>query len=143
MSQTLPSLDTISSLVLAEREAQLRHVESLDTKAGIVLGFAGAVVALGTREASSLSIAGTVTAAIAAALAMWTFMPRAVPVLEARVLRDRYLRANASFTRLHVLDTTVEMIETSARLIRSKSRRLRASMMLLVLATALLAAGSL
>lgn len=106
MSQPLQSLDEISGLVLAERDAQVRHVESLDTKAGIVLGFAGAVVALGTRD-------------------------------------HRNLRADPSFTRLHVLDTTVQMIETSARLIRSKSRRLRASMTLLVLATALLTADSL
>ena len=50
MSQLLPSLELVSDLVLSERAAQLRHVESLDTKAGIVLGFSGAVVALAARR---------------------------------------------------------------------------------------------
>lgn len=85
MSQALPSLELIADLVLAEREAQLRHVESLDGKAGIVLGFAGTVAALGNTSASPFGAAGTVLAAFAAAAAVWTFAPRAFPVLEARV----------------------------------------------------------
>jgi len=143
MSQLLPSLELVSDLVLAERQAQLGHVESLDNKAGIVLGFSGAVVALATRQTSSLAIAGTVLAALAAALAVWTFLPRSFPVFEARALRDLYLRENPSFTRLQVLDTTVQMIEEGARLIRAKSWRLRVAMTLLVVATAVLAADTL
>jgi hypothetical protein len=143
MSQTLPSLEVVSRAVQSEREGQLRHVESLDTKAGIVLGFAGAVVALATRTGSTLAVAGGAVAAIAAAGAVWTFFPRAFPVLEARALRDRYVRAEPSFTVLHLLDTTIFMIEEGALLIRAKSRRLRLSMLLLVIATALLAADSL
>jgi hypothetical protein len=44
------SLDVILEEVRVEREAQLQHFDSLDAKAGIVLGFAGALVALAPRN---------------------------------------------------------------------------------------------
>lgn len=39
------SLDLLIEINQAEREAQLAHFESLDTKAGLVLGFAGVLIA--------------------------------------------------------------------------------------------------
>ncbi len=82
-------------------------------------------------------------AAIAAGLAVWSFQPRPAPLIEARMLRDRYLRAEPRFTRVHLLDAAIRMIEDGAPLVRTKIRRLRAAMTLLMAATALLATGSL
>jgi hypothetical protein len=39
--QELPSLDLLADQVASERETMTSHAESLDTKAGVVLGFAG------------------------------------------------------------------------------------------------------
>ena len=43
----LPSLDVVAGQVAAERETMNSHAESLDSKAGVVLGFAGVLVGLG------------------------------------------------------------------------------------------------
>lgn len=45
-SSGLQSLDELATLAETERMMQIGHFEALDGKAGIVLGFAGALVAL-------------------------------------------------------------------------------------------------
>ena len=44
--QGIRSLDVVREEIRIERAAQLQHFDALDSKAGIVLGFAGAIVAL-------------------------------------------------------------------------------------------------
>lgn len=39
----LPSLGIISIEVRAEREAMIRHLDAIDSKAGVVLSFAGLI----------------------------------------------------------------------------------------------------
>ena len=46
MAEVLPSLDSVAHEVERGREAQLRHMDAVDTKAGVVLGSAGALVAI-------------------------------------------------------------------------------------------------
>jgi hypothetical protein len=53
----LRSLDLILDQVASERETMNTHAESLDTKAGVVLGFSGVLVGLG----ASLAVIGTLT----------------------------------------------------------------------------------
>ena len=100
MANGLPSLDLVASRVRAQLEHQLRHFDGLDNKGGIVLGFAGVVVAI-AEQLNLPTIAGRLAAAIAALLALWAFLPRRYPVLDTRKLRDRYLRADPEFTKLH------------------------------------------
>lgn len=44
--ERLGSIDVLFEEVRVQRELQIRHFEGLDSKAGIVLGFAGVVVAI-------------------------------------------------------------------------------------------------
>ena len=126
----------------AERERHAAHAESLDAKAGILLGFAGVVVALrGSGRESWIGIAGLLLTALAALLAVLAFAPRPFAVLEVRHLRDRYLRADARFTRLTLVDTEIEMIESTAELVRRKARLLLASLVLLLAGVACIAGG--
>jgi hypothetical protein len=105
--ELLPSLSLISAQVAAEREAMNSHAESLDSKAGVVLGFAGVVVGLGATAPGSVSSRlvfqlGLVVGVLAGALAAWAFLPRRYPVIEVLRLRDRYLTASEEVTRLHL-----------------------------------------
>jgi hypothetical protein len=50
----LPSLDLVAGQVAAERETMNSHAESLDTKAGVVLGFAGVMVGLGSTAQAGI-----------------------------------------------------------------------------------------
>lgn len=119
---SFPSIDVISYRVEAERERQIGHFEALDTKAGIVMGFAGVLVAISTTQ-SMLVAAGRMFAILAAGWAGWSFLPRDVPVLDARRLR-RYVRAELDITKLHILDTEVDMAAGTEELLRNKARRL-------------------
>ena len=123
-------------------EHQLRHFDGLDNKAGIVLGFAGVLVAIADGS-QLLTIAGRSVAVGAALLSLWAFLPRKYPVLDTRKLRDKYLRANPGFTTLHLLDTQVMMEERASALLDRKAFRLKLAVGLLAVAILLVAAGML
>jgi hypothetical protein len=122
------------------------HAESLDTKSGVVLGFAGVLVGLGATAQSVVSRAGVFQVGLGFAvasglLAVATYLPRRFPVIESRGLRDKYLTAPAEDTRLFLLDTQIEMIKEAATLIKEKGRRLRLALASLAGAAALVVAG--
>lgn len=124
------------------------HAESLDTKAGVVLGFAGVIVGLGATAQSTVSgevafQTGLGFAVLAAILAAVSFLPRRYPVLEVDHLREDYLMASARETKLELLDTEVLMVEEAAELVKQKGRGVRASVVALAVGAALVVAGTL
>lgn len=138
----LPSLDLIAERVQTERDRIIGHAESLDTKAGIILGFAGVVVALrGLGPASWASILGLVLTIVGAAFAVRAFTPRPFPILEVRSLRDLYLRAAPEFTQLRLLDTEVRVIRQAGEQLRRKAKLLQIALVLLLAGVACIAAG--
>ena len=144
--QQLPSLAIVLAQVVAERETMNAHAESLDGKAGVVLGFAGVLVGLGAT--AQITISGTVifeiglaVAVVAAILAAWAFLPRRYPVLEVGRLRQSNLTASEAETRLELLDTQIVMVEEAATLVKQKGWRVRAAVGSLAIAAALVVAG--
>lgn len=138
----------IAAQVAAERETMNSHAESLDTKAGVVLGFAGVLVGLGATAQGFISNrflfqAGLVAGVAAGALAAWAFLPRRYPVIEVFRLRERYLTAPEQMTQLHLLDTQIEMVRQAADLVRRKGRRVKAAVVCLAGAAASVVAGTL
>jgi hypothetical protein len=130
MATGLPSLGRIAARVEAQLELQMRHFESLDNKAGIVLGFGGVLVAVAGGTGGFAAV-GRVTAVSASLFALWAFLPRNYPVIDTRKLRDRYLRADPEFTDLHLLHTQIAMEERASEVLRKKALRLRISIILL------------
>ena len=118
---------------------QLSHFDSLDSQAGIVLGFAGALVALTPGNARGLATAGRWLAIASGFLALWTFWPRRYWSIDLRPFRDKYLSAEPSFTAIRLLDTQIDMIERMGLTLSSKAVRLKTSM--LTLASAVLLVG--
>jgi hypothetical protein len=143
----LPSLAILVAQVSSERDGMNTHAESLDTKAGVVLGFAGVLVGLGATAQSIVSERfvfqiGLGSAVMAALLAAWAFLPRRFPVLEVYRLRQSYLTAPEAETRLHLLDTQIQMVQEAADLVKRKGRRIRLSVGCLATAAALVVAGT-
>jgi hypothetical protein len=134
------SLEPILDEVRAEREAQLRHFDALDTKAGILLGFAAALIAL-SPTGPLLAHLGRVTAAISGFLSLAAFWPRGYRGTNTRRLRDKYLASDAAFTRLHLLDTQVAMAETMRPILLTKARLLKMAMVGLAMAATLTVIG--
>ena len=134
------SLDLLFATVASERDRQLTHFESLDSKASVVLGFAGTLIAL----AGGLPLTGRLPAALvlagSAAAAVASFWPRRLPSLAVIELRD-YLSAEMPFTKLTLHDTYLEMIEEGSSAIHAKARLLKLAMGLLGAGGAILAIG--
>jgi hypothetical protein len=148
MPVPLPSLDLLSRQVATERATMNGHAESLDTKAGVVLGFAGVLVGLGATAQATVSTTNVFRVGLGAAvlsglLAVWAYFPRRFPVIESRELREKYLTAPKEETQLFLLDTQIEMIKEAAALIRQKGIRLRSSLVSLAGAAAFAVAGTL
>ncbi len=144
--QQLPSLGILLAQVVAERETMNSHAESLDGKAGVVLGFAGVLVGLGATAQVAVSDrmifqVGLAVAVVAAVLAAWAFLPRRYPVLEVERLRQANLTASEAETRLELLDTQIEMVKEAATLVKQKGWRVRAAVGCLAIAAALVVVG--
>lgn len=87
---SLPSLDLLDSESIRQLEVQERRSDSLDSKGGVVLGFAGVLVPLSTANLhSNVAHVGTGFAALAALLASVGFFPRNSPALNLRHLGTR------------------------------------------------------
>jgi hypothetical protein len=117
----LPSLSLLSDEVASELTAQERRGDALDTKAGVLLGFAGVLVGLTVDQLHGfVAHSGTVLAGVAALLAAVAFVPRSYPTLALRRLRETYLTADAEFTRRRVMDTRIAMYERTQGLRQSQ-----------------------
>lgn len=135
------SLEVVLEEVRGERAAQLEHFDSIDTKAGIVLGFAGALVALGSRQTYVLVDLGRGVGVLSGFLSLWTFWPRRYWSTDLRPFRNKYLAAEPEFTRLRLLDTQVDMAERMAGILQDKAMRLKLAMVALAVAVLLTAIG--
>jgi len=141
-NEELSSLTIVLAQVAAERETINAHPESLDGKAGVVLGFAGVLVGLGATGQVAVSGGvifqiGLAVGVVAALLAAWAFLPRRHPVLDVERLRQANLTASEAETRLELLDTQIVMVKEAATLVRQKGWRVRATVGLLAVAAAL------
>lgn len=121
-----------------EREARGRLYESVETKAGVVLGFAGVLAALG-RSLRPLSVAGTVLAAATALAALWAFLPPLRDDVDMTELHESFASADSSFTLPAILGVQVRACERARLALWTKTTRLRVSMALLALSVVLAA----
>jgi hypothetical protein len=118
------SIDLLIEISRSERDAQLSHFDSLDTKAGLALGFAGVLIALGNGSGSVIGLTAVVLAALSAVAAVSSFWPRQFPSIDPTRLGD-YALSERVFTQLTVLDTLEVMMIQTSQMLEVKSRRLK------------------
>jgi hypothetical protein len=139
----LPSLSLLSQHVGEQLAAQERRADALDTKAGILLGFAGVVVGVTVDKLDgTLATVGTALAALAALVAVLAFVPRSFPTLSLRRLRDSYLTTEEDITRLRLLDTQIAMYQRTERLLRRKAGLVTLAAVALGIAVVVIVVGS-
>jgi hypothetical protein len=131
----------VERVVLYEREAQLMHWDALDSKAGVMLGFAGALAALAPADVNTLVDIGRLSAVAGALVAVWAFWPRGYGSVNVRAYRDRYLASEPAFARLHLTDSQIAAAEELAETLDRKATRVKAAMVLLAAAAMLVAVG--
>jgi len=131
----------VEDALIREEESYRFRAGSIDTKAGLLLGAAGIVVALVGNEPGVAELAAQLLAAGSGVTAALTLWPRVDKGIAPRSLRDRYLTADLIRTRLVLLNTRLELhAKDESQLIR-KARHLRLAAALLLAATATLVAG--
>jgi hypothetical protein len=138
----------VADQVATERETLSGHAESLDAKAGVVLGFSGVLVGLGATAQAVISEnwvfrVGLMFGVAAAVLSAWALLPRGYPVVKLGPLRDKYLTAPEDETRLQLLDTQIEMVVQFTNLLEAKGRKLSAAIGCLAVAAGLVVVGTL
>lgn len=121
------SLDVLAAEARAVQDMLVRHFEALDTRTGVVLGFAGALVALARGASGSLPLAARAVAAASALASLWAFLPRRYPRVEVAAIREHYADADAAFTKLALLDAHLLIEAKAVSLVQAKARRLIAA----------------
>lgn len=135
-----PSSDLVAEEVQRELEMQLQHFEAIDSKAGLLLGFSGALVALaGTSSSLPIQVLRAF-AACAALCSLAAFWPRGFAATRVKTLRDKYLQADANFTSRALIDTHIQMVQEISEALQTKGRWLKAAIMFVALATVVSAA---
>ncbi len=135
------SIEVVAHEVRSERAAQLSHFDAIDTKAGVLLGFAGAIVALSSGASWPILAAGRWFAVLAGLFVLGSFWPRKYWTTDLRSLREAYLAAEPAFTQLHLLDSQIVFTERAHRTLERKAVLLKCSMGTLGLAIVALALG--
>lgn len=77
---SLPSLDLLYDLTMAEYNRQREHFDAMDSKAGLVLGFAGTLIALAPDVGAVGRAAALWLSAAAAVCAAAAFWPAGFPL---------------------------------------------------------------
>lgn len=150
MSETpaLPSCKILLDQVAKERETMNAHADSLDTRAGFILGFAGVLVGLGATAGSKVTAdtvfqSGLAVAVVAAVLAAWAVLPRPYPILQVLPARQKLLSSPESETQLQLLDTQIKMVMDATDQVRQKGIRVMWSIVCLSAAVLLVVVGTL
>ncbi|MFJ5034563.1 hypothetical protein ACIQB5_42445 [Streptomyces sp. NPDC088560] len=127
-------------MVEREYDRRLANLRALDGKAGVLLAFDGAVVAL-NRGLSFLwqvpSIAFSAASAVFAAMVLW---PREIRTLDPSRL-VQYVAAEAETTLLAIQDNTAKAVEQIEATAKPKRQWIKASLMCLALAAAAFSVG--
>ncbi len=136
----LPALNLLFDLVQSERDKQRAHFDSLDGKAGIVLGFTGLLVTLAPDLPIGYVVSGVLAALLSAALALAAFFPREYPILEVATMRE-YLTAREDHAKLTLHDTLAGMVVEGGKTLERKGGLLKAAFVALGVTAAILGAG--
>ena len=145
---TPPSVEIIFKTVDKELRELTNHVESLDTKASVILGFAGVMAGLAISHGQLSTHYGAViyiglsVDVVAGFMAMFTFLPRKWPVLQAKNLRDKYLMSPAEDTQLIILDSMISRVDEISRLLVKKGWLIKVALAALMLAIVLISISS-
>lgn len=130
----LESMDVVRSELDVERAAQEKRSETVDSRAGIVLGFSGVLAGLALNSKSAWAVPGALVAAASAVIAASVLMPRMHANIQPRGLYGGYVTKPAEATKRAVLDTRIVDYESNKEQLDAKLGRLELAVGLLVTA---------
>jgi hypothetical protein len=138
-----PSHDVIERELDRLTLLQADAMGSLDTKAGLLAGFAAVLAGIAPSDTDPVRLAARLVAALAALAAVYAYWPQkeAEEIGPARLQRA-YLAKPAHETRGMLLSTRIDVYGTNEDRLKQKFSRMRVAFALILVAVALLAADS-
>ncbi|MCB0908230.1 MAG: hypothetical protein KDB63_14040 [Nocardioidaceae bacterium] len=134
-----PSLEVIRAELDLRLAEQDRRGNAFDSRAGIVIGSAGALIGLTAPPTNWANLIGMLVAVAAAFAAAWAIWPRVANAIDPRTVRNKYLTTDPEETQRTLLDTRIVIFEKDQARLEDKGRRLKWSA--LILGGAILAVG--
>ena len=138
-----PSAGVLLDALLAERQARLESIDAITNRAGVLLGFTGAIVALtALLEHWWLRLLVFVPAAVTVGFSLATLKRELVPGLKPAAVREQLLMQPALGAQLAMLDFLTARHDELVSTITAKAKHLgRTTVMLVVTIGALALAG--
>jgi hypothetical protein len=134
------SLSLILETIIGERSARSALLETIDARAGVLLGFAAALAALAPEDVGPFVEIGRAAAVLGGIVALATFWPREYGNLDVELLADS-AAAERVFISRSLIQAQREIVLGLIELIAKKIRRLRIGMVLIASASVSIAVG--
>lgn len=116
-----PALETVAQAVESVSELQEQRTDAVDTKAGVILGFAGLLATISPPHMNAGRLLALSLDGLAAVLAGVALIPRPFPLLNPSRIRN-YVTWSEEQAGLRLLDTRIEMYEKARSRSAAKSR---------------------
>jgi hypothetical protein len=138
-----PSHDVIERELDRLTLAQAGAMSSLDTKAGLLAGFAAVLAGIAPSDTDALRLASRVVAVLAALAAVWAYWPkRQSEEISPANLHRAYLARPARETRETLLATRTHLFTKNEPRLQKKYVRMEIALILILVSVALLATDS-
>ena len=126
-----PSIDVIRAELDTEVAIQSQRAEAADARAGVIVGFAGAIATLTLMTGTLATLPGALFAVAAAVAALTVLRPKPESGLEPVALLTQFLAAPELEVKKAALDRRVANYEKNQPVIAAKSARIKAALTLL------------
>lgn len=136
-----PSIDVIRAELDTEVTIQSQRAEAADARAGVIIGFAGAIATLTLMTGTLATLPGALLAVAAAVAALTVLRPKPESGLEPVALRTQFLAAPELEVKKAALDRRVANYEKNQPVIAAKSARIKAALTLLTVSIVVVVAG--
>jgi hypothetical protein len=137
----LQSLDIVEAALAREEDSYRLRAQSIDTRLGLLLAAAGVVVPVVGDGPSVAGLIGQVLAVCAGGSSVYGLWSRVDKGIAPRKLRDRYLTADPTVTRMRLLNTRLDLHARDEQQLLAKAARLRIAAFLLLAGAATIVAG--
>jgi hypothetical protein len=144
MNDTEPewkSIEVVRKELDLERDLQAKIADTADSRAGVVLGFSGAVAGLALNSKMLAAIPGAVVAAGAAVVAATVLLPRAKSTIDPKYLTTDYAARDAEETKKEVHKRRLADYESNKDIPDVKLGRLKVAIHMLVIAIVVAVGG--
>ncbi|MGW9192873.1 hypothetical protein [Micromonospora chersina] len=135
------SIEVVRKELDAERDLQAKIADTADSRAGVVLGFSGAVAGLALNSKMLAAIPGAVLAAAAAVVAATVLWPRPKSTLDPDYLTTHYAARDEDKTKQEVHKRRLTDYKANRDIPDFKLRQLKLAIGMLAGAIALGVAG--